>query len=78
MTTSTKGTALITGAPMPADAPVISVLRGGPHVRYAQTGRPQGAAPAVPAITVIRGGRSRPGGAHGFGHPGPLILRIPD
>ena len=44
----------------PADAPVISVLRGGPHVRYAQTGRPQGAAPAVPAITVIRGGRSRP------------------
>ena len=55
----------------PADTP-IRVLRGGPFTRYAQTGRLQ-SAEAAPAITVIRGGRPRPS----FGHPGPLILRVP-
>ena len=57
----------------PADTP-IRVLRGGPFTRYARTGRlPSAEAPTAPAITVIRGGRPRPS----FGHPGPLILRVP-
>jgi hypothetical protein len=62
------------GKPAASDAP-ITVLRGGPRLRSAQTGRPQ-AQPAEVSITVIRGGRARATGLEGLVQPGPLILRI--
>jgi hypothetical protein len=68
--------AAVPARPEAPEAKPVTVMRGGPRVRTAQSGKPQATVRPAPAITVIRGSRVHP--ALLARNPGPLILRVPN